>query len=141
MGDILPTAQMDERAEGVKTIESNSILSTTEGDEPLSTSLDPDISDVLFGLCPEDLSFSFHTTSHEQTLSPIHLPELPKICSSKSELAAQVARWSSPGETHTTETFFGLPMKVKECLKEYHNIDQLYGNPTALYTCSVVINK
>ena len=49
--------------------ESNSILSTTEGDEPLSTSLDPDISDVLFGLCPEDLSFSFHTTSHEQTLS------------------------------------------------------------------------
>ena len=84
-----------------------------------SPSLDPDISDVLFGLCPEDLSFSFHT-SHEQTLSPSLLAER-----SESDLVNVTAGFSSEDMQVTPGTFFGLPMKVKECLKEYRRIDQL----------------
>ena len=96
------------------------VLLPTEGGKA-STSLDPDISDVLFGLCPEDLSFSFHT-SHDQTLSPSLLAER-----SESDLVNVTAGFSSEDMQVTPAAFFGLPMKVKECLKEYRKIDQLYG--------------
>ena len=99
------------------------VLLPTEGGKA-SPSLDPDISDVLFGLCPEDLSFSFHT-SHDQTLSPSLLAE-PRTCS-ESDLLNVTAGLSSEDMQVTPGTFFGLPMKVKECLKEYRKIDQLYG--------------
>ena len=99
------------------------VLLPTEGDKA-STSLDHDISDVLFHWYhegPEDLSFSFHT-SHDQTLSPSLLAER-----SESDLVNVTAGFSSEDMQVTPAAFFGLPMKVKECLKEYRRIDQLYG--------------
>lgn len=128
----IPKSDAADRETSITECEGSSkvcVSSPTEGGEA-STPLDPDISDVLFGLCPEDLSFSFHT-SHDQTLSPSILPE-PRTCNESNLVNAVTADWSSLGETHlqSTGTFFGLPMKVKECLKEYRKIDQLYGNYT-----------
>ena len=117
-----------------------------EGGGRRAIELDPELEDVLFGLCPEDFSFSLHT-SCERILSPRgHVTSCaePRTSSSLTEnedkpLQRSDVRGGGSGGggggggaqgghyVYPSGTFFGLPMKVKECLKENRNIDQLYG--------------
>ena len=110
--------------------------------------LGAELDDMLFGLCPEDFSLNL-STSYDRVLSSPNTAQLvchqtasstskymygdklvQKCESSSCGLTLQltaVESDSKPLYSYDPETFFGLPIKVKECLKEHRNIEQLYG--------------
>ena len=84
-----------------------------------------DTDDLLCGICPEDLSFSFNNSTYmEPTRTPCktELTVTPAIFKD-STVTNHIKRQTGDG------TFYGLPAKVKECLKEHRGITQLYGEP------------
>ena len=122
--------------------------------------------DLLLGLCPEDLSFSFHNNSsisHETFVKRKGVKEISTGCSKqvmktdisvspciKKEVSSQhyikeastevvlnkhVKQLSVSSGFYPSGTFYGLPMKVLECLKEYHGISKLYGTGSRLCYC------
>ena len=122
--------------------------------------------DLLLGLCPEDLSFSFHNNSsisHETFVKRTGITEISSGCSKqvmktgitvspyiKKEVSSQhyikeastevvlnkdVKHLSVSSSFYPSGTFYGLPMKVLECLKEYHGISKLYGTGIILCYC------
>ncbi len=96
--------------------------------------------DILFGLCPEDLNFSLNTSNISEcaktltagtedkkeeglnkSIDGITRTQFIKSSALLSNKATEVNTTSDRG------TFYGLPLRVKECYEEFRGIKQLYG--------------
>ncbi len=99
--------------------------------------------DILSGLCPEDLNFSLSSSSDaaSRSLSAGGCTEVPGSPGSttprrsvgfvrSSELLSEANHVSKKPKLNSaseSESFYGLPLKVKECFKEFRGIKELYG--------------
>ena len=105
--------------------------------------------DILAGLCPEDLNFSLNISNISEcakTLTASTGNENERILKGLNKSADDITRTTeiqfikssellSKKQIKTTEvnttsdhrTFYGLPLRVKECYEEFRGIKQLYG--------------
>ena len=98
-------------------------------------------SELLAGIAPEDLTFSFNT-SIDKSL-PGHVtptkPDSHTTSQQNEDCSTVTSGWNVGGHdltaTRDTQvkscydkgTFYGLPVKVKQCLKDNRGIESLYG--------------
>ena len=134
-----PTMTIDSH-EQVNNIQlgSGSIHSSTPTKTPLDAYNEDICEDLLQGLCEEDLSISYCNQSglnHHDDIkldgllenalfdtSEISLQDTSKDDGSSTRLLSD-----PPDSSYPPDSFYGLPLRVLDCFKEYRGILKLYG--------------
>ena len=101
--------------------------------------------ELLQGLCEEDLSVSYNhsslnishrdNTTHGKLDSLLDDALFDVSISEQDTNPTTDLKHTCSGYSYPVESFYGLPLKVLDCLKEFRRISKLYGM-LCVYTCN-----